>query len=175
MTSLGSTAFTIQHAVRDGHLVTLAELRHGEAGLMCYICGDRIVVQDGRRQFAAGKGRRNRGNGKHFSHTSNSRCHGTGPAHYQLQVALCTSVNLARACVWTNATYTAICSTSQNERVFRCSWLTSATCPNPWWLTRLRKRSQERIILYSQLRLLFYRLGATVSRLDHDKKEEQWL
>ena len=42
-----------------------------------------------------GKGSRNCGKGKHFSHTSNSRCHGEGPAHYQLKVALCASVNQA--------------------------------------------------------------------------------
>ena len=35
-----------------------------------------------------GKARRNRGKDKHFSHTSNSRCHGEGPFHYQLKVLL---------------------------------------------------------------------------------------
>ena len=56
---------------------------------------DRIVVKDGGGQFVDGKGRHNRGKGKHFSHTSNSRCHGEGPAHYQLKVALCASINRA--------------------------------------------------------------------------------
>ena len=60
--------------------------------MMCYTCGDRIVVKDGRGQFVDGNGRRHRGKGKHFSHTSNSRCHGEGPAHYQLKAELCASI-----------------------------------------------------------------------------------
>lgn len=93
----GMMPSTIQYGVRDGRLVTLSDVQRGETALMCYTCGDRIVVKDGGGQFVDGKGRRNRGRGKHFSHTSNSRCHGEGPAHYQLKVALSASINRALA------------------------------------------------------------------------------
>ena len=39
---------TIQYAIRNGRLVTLAEVQRGEAGLACYTCGNCIVVKDGR-------------------------------------------------------------------------------------------------------------------------------
>ena len=38
---------TIQYGVRDGRLVTLSDVQRGETALMCYTCGDRIVVKDG--------------------------------------------------------------------------------------------------------------------------------
>ena len=86
---------TVQHAVKDGCLITLTEVQRGEASLTCYTCGDRIAVKDGKGRFVDGKVRHNRAKGKHFSHTSNSRCHGEGAAHYGLKVALCASINEA--------------------------------------------------------------------------------
>ena len=86
---------TVQQAVKDGCLATLADMQRGETGLTCYTCEGKIVVKDGKGQFVDGSGHRNRGKGKHFSHTSNSRCHGEGPAHYKLKVALCASINKA--------------------------------------------------------------------------------
>ena len=72
---------TIPLAVKDEHLVTLTEVQRGERGLTCYTCGDKLAVKDGRGQRVSGEGRRHQARRKHFSHTSNSRCHGEGPAH----------------------------------------------------------------------------------------------
>ena len=85
----------IQSAVKDEHLVTLAEVRRGEKGLTCYTCGDRLAVKDGGGRFVTGRSRRHQGRGKHFSHTSDSKCHGEGPAHYRVKTALCWAVNQA--------------------------------------------------------------------------------
>ena len=73
----------------------LAEVRRGEKGLTCYTCGDKLVVKDGRGQHASGTSRRNQARRKHFSHISNSRCHGEGPAHYAVKNALCWAINHA--------------------------------------------------------------------------------
>ena len=48
----------IQFAVKDDHLVTLAEVRRGENGLTCYTCGDKLAVKDGGGQRVTGVGRR---------------------------------------------------------------------------------------------------------------------
>ena len=85
----------IQLAVKNDRLVTLADVQRGERGLTCHTCEDRLVVKDGGGQFVTGKGRRHHGRGKHFSHTSNSGCHGEGPAHYQIKTALCVAINHA--------------------------------------------------------------------------------
>ena len=93
----GTTASTIQYAVKDGRTLTLADVERGETGLTCYTYGNKIVVKDGRGRFVEGRGRRNRSEGKHCSHTSNSQCHGEGPAHYRIKAALCWSINMALA------------------------------------------------------------------------------
>ena len=74
----------IQMAVKNECLVTLADVQRGDNGLTCGTCGDRLVVRDGGGRFVTGKSRRNQGRGKHFSHTSNSKCHGEGPAHFRM-------------------------------------------------------------------------------------------
>ena len=88
-------ASTIQLAIKNGSLVTLADVRRGEQGLTCHTCGDKLVVKDGGGQFVNGKGRRNQRRRKHFSHTANSKCHGEGPAHYQVKTDLCRAINQA--------------------------------------------------------------------------------
>ena len=85
----------IQLAVKDDRLVNLAEVQRGEKGLTCYTCGDRLVVKDGDGRFVTGKSRRHQRRLKHFSHTSNSKCHGEGPAHYRVKTALCCAINQA--------------------------------------------------------------------------------
>ena len=54
-----------------------------------------MVIKDGAGQFVTGEGRRHQKRGKHFSHTANSSCHGEGPAHYRVKVALCWAINHA--------------------------------------------------------------------------------
>ena len=83
----------IQHAVKDGRLVWLSEIERGEQNLTCYTCGDKLVCKAGGGAFVSGNGPRNRAKGKHLSHTSNSRCHGEGPAHYRLKTTLCAAIN----------------------------------------------------------------------------------
>ena len=85
----------IQLAVKDEHLVTLADVQRGGKGLTCYTCGDKLAVKDGRGQRVTGIGRRHQARRKHFSHTSNSRCHGEGPAHYHVKTDLCRAINHA--------------------------------------------------------------------------------
>lgn len=51
-------------------------MTRGEPSLSCYTCGDKLIVKDG-------EARR-----KHFSHARNSKCHGEGPAHYRLKMAI---------------------------------------------------------------------------------------
>ena len=84
-----------QWAIKNDRLVTLSHVQRGEKGLTCYTCGDRLVVKDGGGQFVTGEGRRHQGRSKHFSHTSNSRCHGEGPAHFRLKTGLCWAINHA--------------------------------------------------------------------------------
>ena len=85
----------IQLAVKDERLVNLADIQRGEKGLTCHTCDDRLVVKDGGGRFVTGNSRRHQGRGKHFSHTSNSRCHCEGPAHYRVKAALCWAINHA--------------------------------------------------------------------------------
>ena len=85
----------IQLAVRDDQLVTLADVQRWEKGLTCYTCGDNLAVKDGRGQRVIGKGRRHQARRKHFSHRSNSKCHGEGPAHFRVKTALCRAINHA--------------------------------------------------------------------------------
>ena len=82
-------------AVKDKHLVTLAEVQRGDKGLTCYTCGDKLAVKDGGGQRVTGIRRRHQSRRKHFSHTSNSKCHGEGPAHYAVKTALCRAINHA--------------------------------------------------------------------------------
>ena len=85
----------IQLAVWNERLVNLAEVRRGDKGLTCYTCGDKLVVKDGRGQRVTTTGRRHQARRKHFSHTSNSKCHGEGPAHYRVKTTLCRAINHA--------------------------------------------------------------------------------
>ena len=80
-------------AVKNDRFVTLVDVQRGEKGLTCGTCKDRLVVRDGGGQFVTGKGRRNQGRGKHFSHMSNSKCHGEGPAHFRVKTGLCRAIN----------------------------------------------------------------------------------
>ena len=66
----------IANALREYELVNLDQVKRGERGLSCYTCGDKLVVREGDERR------------KHFSHTKNSKCHGEGPAHYRLKVAI---------------------------------------------------------------------------------------
>ena len=85
----------IQLAVKDESLVTLEEVKRGEKSLKCHTCGDRLAVKDGGGQHVTGKGRRHQSRTKHFSHTSNSKCHGEGAAHFVVKTALCWAINRA--------------------------------------------------------------------------------
>ena len=85
----------IQLAVWDDQMVTLADVQRREKGLTCYTCGDKLAVKDGCGQRVSGKGRRHQPRRKHFSHTSNSKCHGEGPAHFRVKTALCRAINHA--------------------------------------------------------------------------------
>ena len=84
----------IQWAIKDDRLVTLADVGRREKGLVCYTCRDRLVVKDGGGQFTNGESPR-QGRSKHFSHTSKSRCHGEGPAHFRVKTSLCGAINNA--------------------------------------------------------------------------------
>ena len=85
----------IHLAVKDDQLVTLADVQRRQKGLTCYTCGNKLAVKDGRGQRVSGRGRRHQARRKHFSHTSNSKCHGEGPAHYRVKTALCWAINHA--------------------------------------------------------------------------------
>ena len=85
----------IQSAYKDGWPVSLEEARRYEVGLTCPTCGEKLIVKDGCGQFVAGKSPRNRSKGKHFAHTASSGCHGEGPVHYRVKMALCHAINLA--------------------------------------------------------------------------------
>ena len=78
----------IEYAVKDGKLVHLSVLKRGEPNLTCPTCGDRLVVKNGKGKFSADKTRPSSGRKKHLSHTAHSRCHGEGPAHYRLKMAI---------------------------------------------------------------------------------------
>ena len=86
---------TIQFAVGDELLVTVADVQRGEKGLTCYTCGDKLAVKDGGGRRATRTGKRRQARRKHFSHTANSKCHGEGPAHYRVKTALCCAINQA--------------------------------------------------------------------------------
>ena len=85
----------VQLAVKDERLIGLSVVQRGEKGLTCYTCGDRLIVKDGGGQHAKRTGGRHQARRKHFSHTSNSRCHGEGPAHYRVKIDLCWAINHA--------------------------------------------------------------------------------
>lgn len=85
----------IQLAIKDGRLVTLEDVARGERGLTCHTCEDKLAVKDGRGSRVSGKGKRHQAHRKHFSHVSNSKCHGEGPAHYWVKTALCQAINHA--------------------------------------------------------------------------------
>ena len=86
---------TIQYAVLDGQIVGLADVQRGEKGLTCYTCEDRLIVKDGQGSAAKTDSQPRRPRRKHFSHTSNSKCHGEGPAHYRLKMDIAESVRMA--------------------------------------------------------------------------------
>ena len=86
---------TIQFAHLDGIAVGLADVQRGQPNLTCITCGDRLIVKDGRGSLSKGRSRRNAPRPKHFSHTSNSKCHGEGPAHYRLKMGIAESIRTA--------------------------------------------------------------------------------
>ena len=87
---------TIRYALRDDQIVGLSDVQRGQKGLTCITCGDRLIVKDGQGALSKARLPRNAPKAKHFSHTSNSQCHGEGPAHYRLKMAIAESVRLAR-------------------------------------------------------------------------------
>lgn len=82
-------------AYKDGRPVSLEEARRHDVGLTCPTCDGKLVVKDGRGQFVVGESPRNRRKGKHFSHTASNGCHGEGPVHYRVKMALCKAINAA--------------------------------------------------------------------------------
>ncbi len=86
---------TIQYAQLEDHIVGLANVERGQLGLTCITCGDRLIVKDGRGTRAKTDTRRRPPRTKHFSHTSNSQCHGEGPAHYRLKMGIAESIRMA--------------------------------------------------------------------------------
>ena len=87
---------TIQYAQLDGRTVGLADVRRGQKGLTCITCGDRLIVKDGQGILVKVCSPRSAPKTKHFSHTSNSQCHGEGPAHYRLKMGIAESIRNAR-------------------------------------------------------------------------------
>ena len=90
----------IQLALKDYQLARLTDALRREKGLMCYTCGDRLTVKDGRGQRVNGKGSRHQARRKQFSHISNSKCHGEGLAHYPVKTALCRATNRVLGMPW---------------------------------------------------------------------------
>lgn len=88
-------AIAIQYALLDGKIVGLNEVQRGQKGLTCFTCGDRLIVKDGQGSTAKTDSRHSRLRRKHFSHTSNSKCHGEGPAHYRLKMDIADSIRTA--------------------------------------------------------------------------------
>ena len=78
-------AGNIAIAVLNDRFLNLVDVQRGQKGLTCYTCGGRLVVKDGDNRA------------KHFSHTPNSLCHGEGPAHYWVKVAIREVINKALA------------------------------------------------------------------------------
>ena len=87
---------TIQYAQLDDRIVGLADVPRGQKSLTCFTCGDLLVVKDGRGSLAKAQSPRGAPKTKHFSHTSNSQCHGEGPAHYCLKMDIAKSIRIAR-------------------------------------------------------------------------------
>ncbi len=83
---------TIQYALLDGQVVGLADVQRGQKGLTCFTCEDRLIVKDGQGSAAKTDLQRSKPRRKYFSHTSNSKCHGEGPAHYRLKMDIADSV-----------------------------------------------------------------------------------
>ena len=79
---------TIQYALLAGQIVGLSDVHRGKDGLTCFTYGDRLIVKDGKGSLAEARSPRNAPKSKHFSHTSNSQCHGEGPAHYRLKMGI---------------------------------------------------------------------------------------
>ena len=90
----------IQLALKDDQLVRLADVHRREKGLTCYTCDEKLTVKDGRGQRINGKGSHHQARRKHFSHISNSKCHGEGQAHYRVKTALCRAINRALEMLW---------------------------------------------------------------------------
>ena len=87
---------TIQYAQLDDRIVSLADVQRDQKGLTCVTCGDRLLVKDGQGSEIKKRSRQSVPKTKHFSHTSNSRCHREGPAHYRLKTAIAASIRNAR-------------------------------------------------------------------------------
>lgn len=87
---------TIQYAHLDDRIVSLADVQRGQQGLTCITCGDRLIVKDGQGSLAKARSPRSAPKTKHLSHTSNSQCHGEGPAHYRLKMGIAESIRMAR-------------------------------------------------------------------------------
>lgn len=85
-------ATTIQFAELDGEIISLANVQRWQKGITCITCGDLLIVKDGRGSLAKGRSRRSVPRAKHFSHNSNSKCHGEGPAHYRLKMGIAESI-----------------------------------------------------------------------------------
>ena len=86
---------TVQFALLDGQIVGIGDVQRGQKGLACFTCEDRLLVKDGQGSAAKTDSQRTRSRRKHFSHTSNSKCHGEGPAHYRLKMDIAESVRMA--------------------------------------------------------------------------------
>ncbi len=86
---------TIQYAQIDDRIVGLGDVLRGQKGLTCITCGDRLIVKDGQGTLAKARSPRSAPKTKHFSHTSNSQCHGEGPAHYSLKMDIAESIRRA--------------------------------------------------------------------------------
>ena len=86
---------TIQYAQIDDRIVGLGDVLRGQKGLTCITCGDRLIVKDGQGSLAKVRSPRSAPKTKHFSHTSNSQCHGEGPAHYSLKMDIAESIRRA--------------------------------------------------------------------------------
>ena len=85
----------IQYAQLEDRIVGLANVERGQQRLTCITCDDRLIVKDGRGARAKADTRPRPPRTKHFSHTSNSQCHGEGPAHYRLKMGIAESIRMA--------------------------------------------------------------------------------
>ena len=73
---------TIQSALRGEDIVGLADVRRGEKGLTCCVCGGRLRVCDGKGERVKGKGSRNVPKRKYFAHVGDGGCYGEGQVHF---------------------------------------------------------------------------------------------